>query len=521
MKLRTILIIWHLILIQAISVSFGIAQSPELLNHSYADNPNFSKKQYSDTANSQTFIRNEIVLGDSDINYFPFLRYKNDKQKYSLIVQPILTAMGGYDITSKKSLNQFEAGARFALNIKQKWNFETNLAINQTGYPDFMRQPELNNRWIDSTNLIPHFGKVLSHKDQNYTSLLFSGYLAYKPSKNFTFRTGIDKHFWGDGYRSLVLSDNSNVFPYFDATLNVWRLKYTSLIAVLGDINPSSGDWTLNRKYAVLHNIGVAIGKRINLNLFETIVWSATDSVGKRGFELNYLNPVIFYRPVEFAIGSPDNALLGLGLRYRIFKNTHLYTQTIIDEFVLSHIKSNDGWWGNKFGVQIGAKSFNFLGVNNLYCQIEGNYVRPYTYAHVNPMQNYGNHAFSLAHPYGGNFKEILGILHYQYKNYEISAKFIYTQLGADSTNSLTSMGNDIYKSYKQRPADEGIKMLQGIKTNILYSEFKLAYLLNQTLQMKLETGLIIRKFDSTNSTNSFNYVYAGFRTNFYRRGLE
>ena len=71
----------------------------------------------------------------------------------------------------------------------------------------------------------------------------------------------------------------------------------------------------LVRKYTTTHYLSWAISKRVNLSFFDAIVWSATDSAGNyRGFDAQYLNPIIFMRPVEFSIGSPDNALMGLNL---------------------------------------------------------------------------------------------------------------------------------------------------------------------------------------------------------------
>ena len=59
-----------------------------------------------------------------------------------------------------------------------------------------------------------------------------------------------------------------------------------------------------------------------------------------RGFDPNYANPFIFYRPVEFSVGSSDNALVGANIKITPFKNHIFYTQFIFDEFLLSEIKS-------------------------------------------------------------------------------------------------------------------------------------------------------------------------------------
>ena len=54
---------------------------------------------------------------------------------------------------------------------------------------------------------------------------------------------------------------------------------------------------------------------RINIGLFESIVFSRPNH-----FELQYLNPVIFYRTVEQMVGSPDNAMIGAGHEHKTRK---------------------------------------------------------------------------------------------------------------------------------------------------------------------------------------------------------
>jgi hypothetical protein len=38
------------------------------------------------------------------------------------------------------------------------------------------------------------------------------------------------------------------------------------------------------------------------------------------------------------------------------------YGQFLLDEFNLEQIKSGDGWWANKWGLQLGAKYVNAFG---------------------------------------------------------------------------------------------------------------------------------------------------------------
>jgi hypothetical protein len=179
------------------------------------------------------------------------------------------------------------------------------------------------------------------------------------------------------------------------------------------------------------------------VGLFESIVWQGGDTTGaRRGFDVNYLNPVIFYRPVEFSRGSPDNVIIGMNLKAIILKKYMLYGQLLLDEFSLTEVRAGNGWWANKQGFQLGWKFFDFLGIRNFCWQNELNVVRPYTYGHFTAEQSYTHYAQPLAHPLGANFIENVQFLRYRYKRWGIEAKFLYSIYGADTLSAAGVMSN-------------------------------------------------------------------------------
>ena len=56
-----------------------------------------------------------------------------------------------------------------------------------------------------------------------------NGHVSYQTSKHFNFQFGHGKHFIGDGYRSMLLSDNSFNYPYLKITTDVWKVSYVNL----------------------------------------------------------------------------------------------------------------------------------------------------------------------------------------------------------------------------------------------------------------------------------------------------
>src|SRR5690606_30059205 len=156
-----------------------------------------------------------------------------------------------------------------------------------------------------------------------------------------------------------------------------WKLKYTNTWMSLRDIRPDvTEDGAYKTKYMATHYLSYNISKRLNIGLFESVLW---DNSNDRGFDFNYLKPVIFYRAIEFSTGPHSgNALIGLTAKYKTSDNFALYGQMIIDEFSSGDIFGGEKNWRNKLGYQAGAKYFNAFGIPNLYLQAEYNVVRPY-----------------------------------------------------------------------------------------------------------------------------------------------
>src|SRR5262249_22762278 len=134
----------------------------------------------------------------------------------------------------------------------------------------------------------------------------------------------------------------------------------------------------------------------------------------------------------------------------------------VMDEFVLDHIKSGDGWWANKFAVQLGGKYIDAFGIPNLDLQGEFNIARPFTYSHNTQYGNYSHYQQPLAHPLGANFKELVGVVRYQpLPRLNLTGKLMVRSVGRDSTDYNWGSqepqdlkyngGGDILKSYTSR----------------------------------------------------------------------
>lgn len=405
-----------------------------------------------------------------------FIEAKNDKNGF--ILNPVLT-----NISNLHEILHTENGIN-----TQLW-FGKNLSANLTGTYLYFKAFYFTNRFPLNDIFIPHFGKAnlnLSNGSASYLNLI--GNVSWQIADFMNLQVGRDKVFLGDGYRSLFISDNSNSYPYFKSTVDIWKVKYIVLFSAFHEKDSLTATDFRAKKYSASHFLSWNIGNRLNFNLFETVIWRGQDSLGKRGFDVNYLNPIIFYRPVEFSLGSPDNVIMGFGGRLRIFKTTHIYGQFLLDEFKLSELKANNGWWANKYGIQAGIKTYRFLGVSNLYALAEVNIVRPFTYSHGSYMENNGNYSQPLAHPLGANFIEGIGNLRYLKNRWQFNALFKKYAIGKDD---FLNRGNDIYRSYDDNRLEYGNKLLQGNLVKINSIELSTRYILNPKWNLSVKFGII------------------------------
>ena len=395
--------------------------------------------------------------------------------------------------------------AIFQGGLGKNFNFYTVLYESQGRFADYY------NHYAESIRpdggdpaIIPGRGIAKPFMGQGYDYPSAEGYLSYSPSRFFNLQFGHGKQFIGDGYRSLLVSDNATPYPYFKLSTTFWKIKYTNTWMSLRDVRSAvTGDGSFRTKYMANHYLSYNVSKRLNLGFFESVMW---ENDNNRGFDLNYLNPVIFYRAIEFSTGArAGNAIIGLTAKYKWSDRFNLYGQWLIDEFSSSDIFGGEGSWKNKLGFQLGAKYFDAFGVENLHLQLEYNQVRPYAYSHNTITLNYGHNNQSMAHQWGANFREVIGIARYKKDRYYGHLKMIYGYRGLDynAFGDDFAYGGDIYTSEENRPYETGVRIGQGNTSNSFYAETEAGYIVNPSTNLKIFGSFIFRSFDVLADTPS------------------
>jgi hypothetical protein len=449
-------------------------------------------------------------------------------EDYWLVLDPGVDLQVGRDLDN--DITTFNNTRLVSVNggIGKQITFGGSIQESQARFPRYF-QLETQRRAPDggAPGIVPGRGVAEDGGTNIFDYPVATGYVNYKPSKFFNLQIGQGQHFIGDGHRSLILSDNAQPFPYFKLNARFWKLDYTVLYTSLRDVRPAVvADDSFLTKYMTHHYLSWNATKRLTVGVFESVLWQNDNG---RGFDFGYINPVIFYQTVELNTGSRGgNALLGATAKYKFSDRVTAYGQLVIDELNIGSAVSGDGGYQNKHGIQVGLKYQNAFGINNLMLQAEYNQVRPYTYSHNDIILNYATHNQSLAHPWGANFYEAIGIARYNLDRWYGIGQLIYGQRGFDfqTTGLGTYFGENIYRTEDDRVSDNGNTIAQGNTAEYIYSHLEAGYLINPASRLTVYGQLIYRNINAQIDTPRVEreqtlWINVGVRTDIFNWGYD
>ncbi len=428
-----------------------------------------------------------------------------DQPEFYLSVNPVLQLQFMKENNTDEMLFLNTRGIVARGLIARKIGFYTYLTDNQERAPSFVRDR------INTYRAVPGAGFYKTFKSTGVDYLEGRGGVTFNIAKFVDLQFGYDKQFMGNGYRSLYLSDFSNNALFLNLNLKVWRLNYVSkTLELTSQYKRGSTDTLFPKKYASIHHISFNAPKWLTIGLFEGIIFDRLND-----FEFAYLNPLMFLRPMEQNLGSEDNAFVGFDIKANIAKRFQLYTQVNFDEFVLGEIRKGDGWWANKWSLQLGGKYIDAFGLKNLDLQLETNIIRPFTYSHNDTIANYTHYNQPLAHPLMANVRELVGIARYQpAPKWYIQTRLNVWEQGSDTANR--NFGNNIFLDSDTKPAERGYfigsaKSVKGANANLyLGYEWKENFF--------LEANLLVRKLSGSNTSTTASL---GIRWNVGRREYD
>lgn len=439
--------------------------------------------------------------------------YEVHVNDFDLVVNPVFQYVVSKESDNDQSLFLNTRGVSIRGRIAKKIGFAAYITDNQERDPAYVQ------RWISDRKATPGAGLYKEFKAAGGVDYFDArGYFTFNVTRYIDVAFGYDKNFIGNGHRSLFLSDFGNNNLFLKLNTRIWKFNYQNLFMELHNADDRIGDKLIGKKYAVMHHLDLSVTKWLNIGLFEGVVFGRRDR-----FDFGYLNPVIFYRSIELQNGSYDNSVIGLDAKANIARRFQVYGQLLLDEFKLSEVKAGNGWWANKFGIQLGAKYIDAFNIKNLDLQVEHNRVRPFTYSHRDSVANYTHYNQPLAHPLMANFSEVIAIARYQpAPKWLVQAKAMYYTQGRDS--SAVSYGSNIFLPHiaPYRTQEYGFSIGSGWKTNVLYASLLLSYEMRENLFLEL-FGTYRKEETKTAPLLSQNstVISFGVRWNMHRREFE
>ena len=354
-------------------------------------------------------------------------------------------------------------GARVAGHLGDHLFFEGRLEENQWLVP-------FNTRAAGTAPRLPFVRDL----DGAYDYMLSTGIVGVN-TKYIEIRAGRDRNQWGYGASSVALTNYAPTYEQLQIRTQFWRIHYTNLFAQF--VDRSAGRQILPRKYGAYHRLAIDLPGDVQVELFEMVLHGpdTTAAQVRSGFELAYLNPIIFYRAVEGDIGSPDNMLLGAGAAWTALPGWRLYGQFILDEFQARSFRKD--WWANKWAYILGTRIADPGGLPNVNLQLEYARLRPYLYSHQSLASAAVHQNDILGHPAGPNAWDVSALLSWQPTDrIGTAVNAAYTRRGRNPDGQ--NFGADPRLPYTSRPRerDFGTTTLQGVRQDQLLLEARASY---------------------------------------------
>lgn len=484
--------------VAAFASKLSVSQKVDSFNQNYLllDNIIFANnsKQYSQKSILRHFYPNQRAL------------FYVNEDRFKLVMNPVLGFASGKDTHDSTSLYRNSRGFELFGNLGQKVGFYSYALENQTRFPSFLSEKYESNGTVTGATQ----AKDYTNGAKDFFNV--AGHITASPIQEITVQFGHDKNFIGNGYRSLILADQAAPNTFLKINTKVWKINYMNLYSIHTDNQGFIADSVTQRKFSALHHLSINLSKNITFGLFENIIFDRQDPRESGKFEIDYLNPLIFYRALEQGLNSTDNSILGADIKWNFLTKFSFYGQLIFDEFRKKEFLASNHAWVNKWGYQAGLKYINVANISNLDMQVEVNQVRPFVYQHLVRSQNWIHYNQSLAHPLGANFRELIVVLRYQpISRLNLNATYSHSKQGLDSSKTSTNFGGDVTRSYIIPPDGPVVPMFQGVVNQISAISLNASYMLWHNLF--LDAGVFSRT-----QTNSMLPIK---QSTIYRLGLR
>jgi len=149
------------------------------------------------------------------------------------------------------------------------------------------------------------------------------------------------------------------------------------------------------RKFLAAHRLEIMPHPRLFVGIGESVIY------GKRGAELEYLNPLMLYHAAEHLLGDRDNNTLTLDFTAFPFRGVKFYGEIFIDDLSLEFPIGT--YWGNKLAYLGGVYLAQPFGWRTGELRVEYARIDPFVYTHDDSGDVYEQDGEGLGARFGPN----------------------------------------------------------------------------------------------------------------------
>lgn len=497
----------------------GICQQNSLLLHS------FFKDRLFDNSVDSVYVGSSFLpvfesehnlnerLRDSSIQYYNLTEtlfkkhlFEAKGANYFITISPVLDLAKGkdFDDTNVRTLFQNTRGFLIEGDLLKNFSFSTALFENQGRYSKYETSyyssigelyPNQGTGVYTTQNaVVPGGARTKPFKGDGFDYAYAVGNIVYKPHRSILLSAGNTSQFIGDGYRSLLLSDNSVPAPFIRGVFKIsekWQFNYfrMRLMNLMRKPVSSSVEAYYESKAFSANYITFLPSKKISISLFEGVIWSKGDSITSHKAHPLYYNPIPFV--ANLALTDQEiYSVIGLNLSYSLTPGHRFYGQ-----FALGNLNSK------QLAYQIGYRGYNYFGLKNFMLQLEYNNVSKDMYSSNNSRLNFSHYNLPLAAVKGNSFQEILLRSNYEWKR-------IYFDL-----KTIVYFVKD-YSSVDLLPVTKTVPLETGA---ILLQQIELGYRFNKKMNLTIFGNWQFRS-EMLSVFQTTNQVFIGLRTGINNR---
>ena len=449
----------------------------------------------SDTLGTQTLWvgkQSNNTWADALFNRKPI---KVEKSDFRMLISPMLNVAYSDSVSGFKQMYVNTRGIRIEGTIGKKVSYITDFYENQA----YLLGAE--NEFALHYMVVPGQGASKTFKGNGHDFSAASGRIHLNPTNWLNISVGNGKHFIGQGYRSLLLSDNAFNYPFLRTDIHKGKLRYTAMLMRYEEFYHKYYSQHIRKHATVLH-LSYLPSPKLEISLFEGIIWQTSDTLQTNKMPAAMLLPIPGVRMLASSLSGEMNPNLGLDFRYSPHRFLQLYGQVLIDD-----LKSTN----KKYGLQAGTKFYDaFMGYipkSKLFLQAEYNLLSPNTGLNESKFLNYTHYNQPLAHPAGTGLSEKLLIA--ELNIWRVYFRASYSVITATPDMPILAATN-MYFRYLPEQAQE---LALGLTT---YKSAEIGFIINPAYNLSLALGTRKREHPIS---GGFNFTYISIKTalrNFY-----